>query len=491
MKELANKSTADWQEHWELVTLPETLNPLWEMKEIEFEEMKLEEKEMEEMKMVEMEMGMGTKGEMAITLEDLCLLENAIRIANNLMDQKMKGYARSAENKRRLENNPRANRGQPLIFKRQNVRGQNMARAYTTGNNEKTGYVGSFSYYNKCKMHHAGLCTVRCGNCKRVGHMTRDCKVTVTPDTQRAPVGNQPGIVFYECGRPGHFRKDCSKLRNQNHGNQTGNKNRNKTGNHTGGNDLQRRLMPFEEDEEQTLIPTLLRVFVHDMMFNFDLLLPLQSSPWSINTSSSYGIRTTFSSQTIYKWYFSNQSIPMMMSKLPSSTGISLLVQPEIPQWKWENITMDFVTMLTKTTMGQDTIWVIMDRLTKSAHFLPKIEDGMMEKLTRQYLKEVVLRHRVPVSIISDRDNRFTLHFCKSLNKALGTQLDMSTSYHPQTDGQSERTIQTLEDMLRACVLDFGKGWDRYLLLIEFLYNNSYHISIKAAPFEVLYGRKF
>ncbi|GJR55090.1 putative reverse transcriptase domain-containing protein [Tanacetum coccineum] len=167
-----------------------------------------------------------------------------------------------------------------------------------------------------------------------------------------------------------------------------------------------------------------------------------------------------------------------------------LLVQPEIQQWKWENITMDFVTKLPKTAAGQDTIWVIVDRLTKSAHFLPMREDDTLEKLTRQYLKEVVSRHGVPVSIISDRDGRFTSHFWKSLNKALGTRLDMSTTYHPETDGQSERTIQTLEDMLRACVLDFGKGWDRHLPLVEFSYNNSYHTSIRVAPFEVLYGRK-
>ncbi|GJT68042.1 putative reverse transcriptase domain-containing protein [Tanacetum coccineum] len=152
-----------------------------------------------------------------------------------------------------------------------------------------------------------------------------------------------------------------------------------------------------------------------------------------------------------------------------------LLVQPVIPVWKWENITMDFVTMLPKTTSGQDTIWVIVDRLTKSAHFLPMKETNSMEKLTRQYLKEVVSRHGVPVLIISDRDSKFTSHFWKSLNEALGTQLDMSTAYHPQTDGHSERTIQTLEDMLRACVIDFGKGWDRHLPLVEFSYNNSYH----------------
>ncbi|GKA29888.1 putative reverse transcriptase domain-containing protein [Tanacetum coccineum] len=106
------------------------------------------------------------------------------------------------------------------------------------------------------------------------------------------------------------------------------------------------------------------------------------------------------------------------------------------------------------------------------------------------YLKEVVTRHGIPVSIICDRDPRFASNFCRSLEKALGTSLDMSTAYHPQTDGQSERTIQTLEDMLRACVIDFGNGWVKHLPLVEFSYNNSYHASIKAAPFEALYGRK-
>ncbi|GJY99318.1 putative reverse transcriptase domain-containing protein [Tanacetum coccineum] len=137
-----------------------------------------------------------------------------------------------------------------------------------------------------------------------------------------------------------------------------------------------------------------------------------------------------------------------------------LLVQPEIPQWKWDNITMDFVTKLPKSSQGYDTIW------------------------------EVVTKHGIPVSIIYDRDPRFASNFWRSLQKALGTSLDMSTAYHLQTDGQSERTIQTLEDMLRACVIDFRNGWVKHLPLVKFSYNNSYHASIKAAPFEALYGRK-
>ncbi|GKA55786.1 putative reverse transcriptase domain-containing protein [Tanacetum coccineum] len=167
-----------------------------------------------------------------------------------------------------------------------------------------------------------------------------------------------------------------------------------------------------------------------------------------------------------------------------------LLVQPEIPQWKWDNITMDFVTKLPRTQRGNDTIWVIVDRLTKSEHFLPMRETDSMDKLARLYLKEVVTRHGIPVSIICDRYPRFTLNFLKSFPKAMGTRLDMSMAYHPEIDGQSERTIQTLEDMLRAYVIDFGSSWEGHLPLIEFSYNNSYHASIKAAPFEALYGRK-
>nr|GEU89535.1 reverse transcriptase domain-containing protein [Tanacetum cinerariifolium] len=141
-----------------------------------------------------------------------------------------------------------------------------------------------------------------------------------------------------------------------------------------------------------------------------------------------------------------------------------LLVQPEIPMWKWEKITTDFVSKLPKTSNRHDTIWVIVDRLTKFEHFIPTRATYSMETLTRL--------------------------FWQSLQNALGSQLDMSTTYHPETDGQSERTIQTLEDMLRVCVIDFGKGWEKHLPLVEFSYNNSYHASIKEAPFEALYGRK-
>ncbi|GJR85353.1 reverse transcriptase domain-containing protein [Tanacetum coccineum] len=151
---------------------------------------------------------------------------------------------------------------------------------------------------------------------------------------------------------------------------------------------------------------------------------------------------------------------------------------------------MDFITKLPRSSSGHDTIWVIVDRLTKSAYFLEIRKDYKMEKIVRLYIDEIVARHGVPMSIISYRDGRFTLRFWKTLQKALGTRLDMSTTYHPQADEQSERTIQTLEDLLRACVIDFGGSWDTHLPLFEFSYNNNYLSSIRCALLESLYRRK-
>ncbi|CAL9006102.1 unnamed protein product [Prunus brigantina] len=147
------------------------------------------------------------------------------------------------------------------------------------------------------------------------------------------------------------------------------------------------------------------------------------------------------------------------------------LMQPlPIPEWKWELITMDFVFKLPRTSKGHDGIWVIVDRLTKSAHFLPVKETYPLSRLAKLFVDEIIRLHGAPVSIVSDRDARFTSRFWKCLHEAMGTRLRFSTAFHPQTDGQSERTIQTLEDMLRSCVLH-------------------YHSSIKMAPYEALYGR--
>ncbi|GKB25633.1 putative reverse transcriptase domain-containing protein [Tanacetum coccineum] len=144
-----------------------------------------------------------------------------------------------------------------------------------------------------------------------------------------------------------------------------------------------------------------------------------------------------------------------------------LLVQPAIPEWKWDNITMDFITKLPKSSQGFDTIWVIVDRLTKSAHFLPIRENDPLDKLARLYLNRIVARHGIPASIICDRDGRFTSNFWKSFQKALGTDVSMSTAYHPETiRTEAKRTIPNSRDMLRSALRDrFGKGWVNHLPL--------------------------
>ena len=166
------------------------------------------------------------------------------------------------------------------------------------------------------------------------------------------------------------------------------------------------------------------------------------------------------------------------------------LFQPlEVAEWKWEHVTMEFVTHLPRTQQKHDAVWVIVDWLMKSAHFLAVRMTFALERFYRLYIREIVRLHGVPVSIVSDRDPRFTAHFWKGFQKAMATRLTMSTMFHPQKDGQSERTIQVLEDMLRACVLDYKGSWEEHLPLVEFAYNNSYQASIQIAPYKALYGR--
>ncbi|KAJ0444256.1 putative nucleotidyltransferase, Ribonuclease H [Helianthus annuus] len=173
--------------------------------------------------------------------------------------------------------------------------------------------------------------------------------------------------------------------------------------------------------------------------------------------------------------------------KVEHQKSSGLLQQLEIPIWKWEMVTIDLITKLPRTSRGNDNIWVIVDRLTKYAHFLSIKETFSSDKLS---VNNIVSLHGVSLSIVSDKDTLYTSHFWKSFQQALGKRLNFITAYHPHADGQSERTIQTLEDMLRECIIDLGGSWDEHLPLINFSYNNSYHTSIKVAPFEGLYGRK-
>jgi len=161
-----------------------------------------------------------------------------------------------------------------------------------------------------------------------------------------------------------------------------------------------------------------------------------------------------------------------------------------IPEWKWEDISMNFIIGLPRTQKGFDSIWVVVDRLTKSAHFIPVNTRYSTKRYAELYVERILCLHGIPKTIISDRGSQFTARFWEQLHTCLGTRVIRSSAYHPQTDGQTERINQILEDMLRACVLTYPQKWDQCLPLAEFSYNNSYQESIKMAPFEALYGRR-
>ncbi|KAH0655152.1 hypothetical protein KY285_030034 [Solanum tuberosum] len=225
------------------------------------------------------------------------------------------------------------------------------------------------------------------------------------------------------------------------------------------------------------------------------ILTEAHNSRYSIHPGATKMYRDL---REVYWWNGMKRDIANFVAKCPNCQQVKVEHQKpggmtqeiDIPTLKWEVINMDFITGLPRTRRQHDSIWVIVDRVTKSSHFLAVKTTDSAEDYAKLYINEIVRLHGVPLSIISDRGPQFTSHFWKSFQKGLGTQVNLSTTFHPQTDGQAEHTIQTLENMLRACVIDFKGSWDDHLPLIEFAYNNSYHSSIQMAPYEALYGRR-
>ncbi|KAL0554256.1 hypothetical protein IC582_008173 [Cucumis melo] len=231
-----------------------------------------------------------------------------------------------------------------------------------------------------------------------------------------------------------------------------------------------------------------------DSAVKTELLSEAHSSPFSMHPGSTKMYQDL---KRVYWWRNMKREVAEFVSKClvcqqvkaPRQNPAGLLQPLSIPEWKWENVSMDFITGLPRSLRGFTVIWVVVDRLTKSAHFVPGKSTYTASKWAQLYMSEIVRLHGVPVSIVSDRDARFTSKFWKGLQTAMGTRLDFSTAFHPQTDGQTERLNQVLEDMLRACALEFPGSWDSHLHLMEFAYNNSYQATIGMAPFEALYGR--
>ena len=190
-----------------------------------------------------------------------------------------------------------------------------------------------------------------------------------------------------------------------------------------------------------------------------------------------------------YVLQYVTQCLPCQKNKAERVKLPGKLHPLDIPQMKWECISMDFVTSLPLVQGGYDSIMVVVDYLTKVAHLIPVKKTFTASDIARIFIKEIFRLHGLPRRIVSDRDAKFTSNFWVSLFQGIGTQLNFSTAYHPETDGQTERVNQVIEDILRAYCSREPKAWFHYLPLVEFAYNSSYHRSIGMSPFKALYGQ--
>nr|GEW01830.1 reverse transcriptase domain-containing protein [Tanacetum cinerariifolium] len=477
-----------------------------------------------------------------MVLEKEDRVEKFIRGLLDNIQGNLTGYAtKNAKNKKRLEVNQRDNRGQQPPFKRQNLRGQNVARAYTASRNEKRGYVGPLPYCNKCKIHHEGPCTVKCRKCNKVGHMARDCKnAIVVPTTQRASIVNQRVPTCFECGRQGHSRNECSKLKNQNRGNKADKKTKEARG-------KAYVLGEGEANPDSNVVMGTCLLNNHYASILFD------SGVDQSFVSTTFSTMLDITSDTLdvsYAVELANERISKTNIILRGCT-LGLLGHPfnidlmpvEIRNFDviigmdWlANHHADFPKVFPEDLAGLPPMRQVefqIDLVPGAAHVLSNVKflghvidsEGIHVDPAKIELIKDWASPKTPTEIHLPKGSENFVVYCDASHKGLGAilmqkekviayasrklkiheknytthdlelgavvsplrfrdiiRMDMSTAYHPKTDSQSERTIQTLEDMLRTCMIDFGKGWDRHLPLGEFLYNNSYYTTIKAAP---------
>jgi hypothetical protein len=226
-----------------------------------------------------------------------------------------------------------------------------------------------------------------------------------------------------------------------------------------------------------------------------NILHEAHESAYSIHTR---GNKMCHDLKATYWWYGMKRDITEYVAlcdtcqqvKAEHQWPAGLLQSLQVPEWMWEEIAMDFIVGLPRTLSGYDSIWVNVDRLTKVAHFIPIKTTYSRPQLAELYMLRIVYLYGVPKKIVSDRGTQFTSMFWDRLHETLDTQLCFCSAYHPQTNGETERVNQILEDMLRACALQYGRSWDNSLSYAELSYNNSYQESLKMAPFEMLYGHR-
>ncbi|GJW79683.1 putative reverse transcriptase domain-containing protein [Tanacetum coccineum] len=374
----------------------------------------------------------------------------------------------------------------------------------------------------------------KCQRCQRFGHMEKDCRVR----PQGAGNDLLQNVTCFGCGEKGHFKDKCPKA-----GNQQNDRARGRA--YCGGCKSQQKYelsRSRSEEEHEVHLKTILDLLQKEKLYaKFSKCeFWLQEVQFLGHVVNRDGIHMDPSKvESVKNWktpesstkivhFKQDEAFQILKEKLCNAPVLALPDGPDdfvvycdaskqgfgcvlMQRWQSSEASKDLKAQLngkrieyTLWSQQDDgkfsslSIWFpsvewckeIVHIGTKSAHFLPIYEDYKTEKLAKIYTNEIVARHGVPVSIISDRDGRFTSHLWQAFQEALGTRLDMSTAYHPQTDGQSERTIQTLEDMLRACVMDFGGSWDTHLPLIEFSYITVTHKHYVCPPFEALYGQK-
>ncbi|WVZ80470.1 hypothetical protein U9M48_027941 [Paspalum notatum var. saurae] len=251
----------------------------------------------------------------------------------------------------------------------------------------------------------------------------------------------------------------------------------------------------FREDEHETLWYKN-RICVPNVDSIWKLILSeAHDTAYSIQPDST---KMYYDLKERFLWYGMKRAVAEYVAicdtcqrvKAEHQRPAGLLQSLKVPEWKWEEITMDFIVGLPRTQKGYNSIWVVIDRLIKVAHFIPVNTTYSGAKLAELYISRIVCLHGVPKRIISDRGSQFTSRFWKQLHDSLDTKLRFSTAYHSQTDGQIERTNQILEDILRACAIQYGTSWDKCLPYAEFYHNNTYQVSLKKSPFEALYGKR-
>nr|GEV47275.1 putative reverse transcriptase domain-containing protein [Tanacetum cinerariifolium] len=394
---------------------------------------------------------------------------------------------------------------------------QNVARVYTAGNNERRVYNGPLPLCNKCKFHHEGPCIVRCGKCNKVGHLTKNCKaINSTTSNQRGQVVNQRVLTCFECGRQGHYRSDFPKLKDHNCRNKTRNKSgvgkaRGKAYELGGGdanpdsNIVTVMRKETKDKSEENRLEDVPNVRYISEVFPEDLpgLPPERQVEFQIDLVSG----VVLVARALYRLApYELQELSTQLQKLsdkgfirPSSSPWGALIAKPMTKLTQKSVKFDW-------TEKAETAFQLLKKKLCSASILALPEDlgGMIKNLEPCADGTLCLRNRSWIPCFGNLRNlimheshksKYSIHpgsdkMYQDL-KILYWWANMKAKIATYVSGwQSERTIQTLKDMLRACVINFGKGWDRHLPLVEFSYNNSYNTSIKAALFEALYGQK-